>query len=52
MSKDRLNSMVNDENSQEIQRLKEENDQLKSALQHQSKQSVASKKSSQEPRFF
>jgi hypothetical protein len=52
MSKDRLNSMVNDENSQEIQRLKEENDQLKSALQHQSKQSVASKKSSQEPKFF
>ena len=50
ISKDRMNAMVNDDNSQEIQRLKDENEQLKSALE--SKQSVASKKSSQEPRFF
>jgi len=52
ISKDKMNSMVNDENSQEIQRLKEENEQLKSALENKSKQSVVSKKSSQEPRFF
>jgi hypothetical protein len=44
--------MINDENSQEIQRLKEENEQLKSALENKSRQSVVSKKSSQEPRFF
>jgi hypothetical protein len=52
ISKDRINAMANDENSQEIQRLKEENEQLKSALENKSKQSVASKISSQEPRFF
>ena len=52
ISKDRMNAMANVENAQEIQRLKDENEQLKLALENKSKQSVMSKKSSQEPRFF
>lgn len=52
ISKDRMNAMANVENTQEIQRLRDENDQLKLALENKSKQSVMSKKSSQEPRFF
>jgi hypothetical protein len=52
ISKDRINAMVNVENTQEIQRLKDENEQLRTALENKSKQSVVNRKSSQEPRFF
>lgn len=52
ISKDRINAIVNVENTQEIERLKHENEQLKLALENSSKQSVVNKKSTQEPRFF
>ena len=52
ISKDKINSMVIDASSNEIQQLKEENEQLKIALENKSKQAVSSKQSTQAPRFF
>ena len=44
--------MMNEDNAGEIQRLKEENEKLKSALESRAKPADASKKVSTQPRFF
>ena len=52
ISKDKINTMMNEDNADEIQRLKEENERLKSALESRANPADASKKVSTQQRFF